>query len=169
MLSIVLIPVFLGLRALAATLVDQQFPHLIVPLKQDAPSTAFGTKYEAELSISASGSSQVYTEISFDVPPTAASSCNLAFDVNTSPAWGPWILSGQEPITFNISSLEPKVNKDTDSWNSRPKTTGYVGTVEVWYNGNVKVSGGQVECKKGQVAQFLLYPANEQSSKWHYP
>ncbi|KAF2178648.1 hypothetical protein K469DRAFT_642669 [Zopfia rhizophila CBS 207.26] len=161
MLAITVVPLLFFLHAYAATLVDRQFPHLIVPVKQDEPDRAFNTQYSGEIAVKA-GAHQVYTEISFDVPTNAAQTCNLAFTI--APANGPWTLSGDPaagPLVFNISSLpNASINKDKDTWNSRPKSQEWVASVEVAYNGNVKLTGGSVVCAKGSAQQFVMYPGS---------
>jgi hypothetical protein len=82
----------------------------------------------------------------------------------------PWSVWGPEPFKFNISSLPPKINKDKDTWNSHPASIEWIASVEVWRDGGVKLTGGQwFSCSKGQVAQYLLQPADlekEGGLKW---
>lgn len=107
---------------------------------------------------------QKYTEISFDIPSNDASWCQLNFFLNTNAAKGaPWTLWGQAPYAFNISTLPPySINKDKDTWNSRPQPIKTLATVTLNHAGNASISGGQVyPCPKGQVAQFLLHPASD--------
>ena len=104
---------------------------------------------------------QIFTEISFDVPSNGANYCQLAFTISTDPTRSaPWTLWGVAPYRFNISSLPPTINKDTDTWNNRPQPIEWVATVELDNQGNTKVFSNGVVCAKGQVAQFLLYPEN---------
>ena len=97
----------------------------------------------------------------FDVPSNAASKCKVGFYISTDQTRGaPWKLWGAPPLTFNIWSIEPRINKDTDTWNNHPPTTGWVATVEVGNSGVISIVGGDVVCAKGQTAQFLLTPAS---------
>ncbi|KAF3043066.1 hypothetical protein E8E11_000760 [Didymella keratinophila] len=157
MLAISFIPFLFALPSLGA-LVNRQFPHLIIPVDANAPDKAYGTQLRGKIT------QQQYTEISFDVPSNDASWCQLNFYINTFPNLGaPWSLSGQAPYTFNISSLPPAINKDTDTWNSRPQPISTVATVTLSHNGTASISGGAVyPCPKGQVAQFLLHPASDE-------
>lgn len=68
---------------------------------------------------------------------------------------------GGDSFKFNISALPPKVNKDADTWNTRPSPIEWVATIQVWATGGVSMSGGEwFACKKGEIAQFLVYPAD---------
>ncbi|KAF2845492.1 hypothetical protein T440DRAFT_472620 [Plenodomus tracheiphilus IPT5] len=101
-----------------------------------------------------------HVEVSFDVPSNEAAICRLNFHINTSPTKNaPRALYGTPPYTFNISRLQPTIDKDTDTWNSHPNITDYVATYILGQAGNVStVASHWFECPKGQVAQFLLYP-----------
>ncbi|KAF2129398.1 hypothetical protein P153DRAFT_366788 [Dothidotthia symphoricarpi CBS 119687] len=108
----------------------------------------------------------VWTEISFDVPANNANMCHLDFFLNTNPLKNaPLVLSGQAPYTFNISRLEPRINKDRDTWNTHPKVVEYAATVTVEHGGKTRVDGGWFACPKGQVAQFLLMPGSDRNLK----
>ena len=158
-------------------LVSRQFPHLIIPVNANEPNRAYGTQLTGNITQQVplpllsppstaqnSPSLQKYTEISFDIPSNAPTSCTLNFFINTlADVNAPWTLSGQAPYQFNISSLPPAINKDTDTWNSRPAPIKTIATVTLGKDGNVSISGGAVEpCPKGQVSQFLLHPASEE-------
>jgi hypothetical protein len=162
----------------ASELLNRQFPHLIIPVNGAEPNRAYGTQLTGNItqqvrlpalpfllptSPPAYPSLQKYTEISFDIPSNAATSCQLNFFINTFPSINaPWYLWGEPPYQFNISSLPPAINKDTDTWNSRPKPVATIATVTLSKNGSASISGGAVEpCLKGQVSQFLLHPASE--------
>ncbi|KAH6614320.1 ubiquitin 3 binding protein But2 C-terminal domain-containing protein [Boeremia exigua] len=151
-----LLPALFGLPSLGL-LVSRQFPHLIIPVDADAPDRAYGTQLTAAIT------QQKYTEISFDIPSNDASYCQLNFFLNTNRLKGaPWSLWGQAPYKFNISSLPPTINKDLDTWNSRPQPLRTLATVTLTHGGNVTLTGGSVyPCSKGQVAQFLLHPASD--------
>ncbi|KAF1362718.1 hypothetical protein EJ07DRAFT_105857 [Lizonia empirigonia] len=154
--ALALLPILFSVPSLGV-LVSRQFPHLIIPVDADAPDQAFGTQLSGKIT------QQQYTEISFDVPSNDAEYCQLQFFINTNTTKGaPWTLYGQAPYQFNISSLPPTINKDTDTWNSRPQPIKTVATVTLSYSGNATVSGGAVyPCPKGQVSQFLLHPASD--------
>ncbi|KAF2198714.1 hypothetical protein GQ43DRAFT_474291 [Delitschia confertaspora ATCC 74209] len=157
---LVLISLFFSLQAFGATLISRQFPSLLIPVSQDAPNTALGTQYTGQVAIR-NGSHQIYTEVLFDIPPNAATSCNLSFSISTSrPA--PWTLTPSPPFPgpfiFNISTLSSAPNKCLDTWNHRPSVKDWVATVEVKHDGSVKMTGGKVGCLKGQTANFLVYP-----------
>lgn len=96
------------------------------------------------------------------MPSNGATFCGFDFVINTDFRRGaPWKLWGGDSYKFNISSLPPQINKDTDSWNKRPSPIEWIATVEVFNNGAVKMVGGQwFACAKGQVAQYLLHPAD---------
>lgn len=158
-------------------LVSRQLPHLIIPVNANEPNRAYGTQLTGNITQQVplpllsppstaqnSPSLQKYTEISFDIPSKAATSCTLNFFINTlADVNAPWTLSGQAPYQFNISSLPPAINKDTDTWNNRPAPIKTIATVTLGKDGNVSISGGAVEpCPKGQVSQFLLHPASEE-------
>ncbi|KAG9200880.1 hypothetical protein G6514_006588 [Epicoccum nigrum] len=141
----------------ASELLNRQFPHLIIPVNAAEPNRAYSTQLTGNIT------QQKYTEISFDIPSNAATSCQLNFLINTFPSINaPWSLWGEPPYQFNISSLPPAINKDTDTWNSRPKPIATIATVTLSKNGSASISGGAVEpCLKGQVSHFLLHPASE--------
>jgi hypothetical protein len=85
--------------------------------------------------------------------------CRLAFYLNLDPIKkAPWELWGEPPYRFNISSIERNMNQWTDTWNNRPKKTGFVGQVELDMDGNVSYEEMGVPCFKGEVAQYVLYP-----------
>ena len=91
------------------------------------------------------------------------------FYVNTDPNKNaPRELSGEAPYVFNITRLEPKMNKDSDKWNSYPATTGHVKTVELDYAGVKSQDDGWFTCPKGQVAQFLLRPASNRNFRYYW-
>ncbi|OCL09961.1 hypothetical protein AOQ84DRAFT_353778 [Glonium stellatum] len=154
---------FLSVQNSLAILVDREFPHLIIPLKQDSPTHPYGTQYSGDIEVKA-GSHQVYTEISFDIPSNSARSCNLAFTIATGNPGAPWTLSGDDsgPKIFNISYISPAMNQSRDAWDqdTRPAVQDWVATVQVDYDGSVTINGGRVSCAKGQVAQFLMYPGS---------
>ncbi|KAF2279442.1 uncharacterized protein EI97DRAFT_455688 [Westerdykella ornata] len=148
------VPLLFGLSALADTLVDRQFPHLIIPVDKREPDRVFGTQFSGRIE------QAVHTEISFDVPSNnGATHCRLNFYINTDPSKNaPRTLWGEAPYRFNISSIEHRMDKDRDTWNNRPRITGYVGQVELTHSGSVTTTGLHVPCWKGQVAQYVLYP-----------
>ncbi|KAF2799884.1 hypothetical protein K505DRAFT_230155 [Melanomma pulvis-pyrius CBS 109.77] len=150
-----LIPALYGLQTVSAALISRNFPHLIVPVNANTPDTVYGTKYEANIE------QTVHTEISFDVPSNGAISCKLGFAFSLDPNIGaPWYVWGDSPFSFNISTIDRPINKDTDTWNNHPKPVYWVATVDVEPSGRITISGGYVNCWKGRPVQFLLYPAS---------
>ncbi|KAH9874306.1 hypothetical protein IAQ61_003495 [Plenodomus lingam] len=111
-----------------------------------------------------------HVEISFDVPDNEAAICRLNFLINTSPQKNaPYSLSGMPPYALNISRLQPTINKDTDTWNSRPNVTDYMATYLLTQAGSVSTAFSKwFPCPKGQIAQFLLLPADEERDFEYY-
>ena len=111
-----------------------------------------------------------YTEVSFDVPANEASICRLQFKINTDPNKNaPRSLSGQSPYTFDISRLDPSINKNTDSWNSHPNITEHYATFSLDQAGNVReVVNKWFTCPKGQVAQFVLHPSSTRNFDYYW-
>lgn len=111
-----------------------------------------------------------YTEISFDVPANEAIYCRLNFLINTDTNKNaPRTFSGIAPYVLNVTRLEPKINKDTDTWSSHPGTTDFIAQYTLHDNGQVyTVSSKTFVCPKGQVAQFLITPgtARDLSVYW---
>ncbi|CAO2654592.1 Nn.00g113250.m01.CDS01 [Neocucurbitaria sp. VM-36] len=166
--ALTLLPVLFGLGAFA-DLINVQFPHLIIPLVNTAPNISFGTRLDATISYSPSSGAAEYTEISFDVPNNNAAICRLNFYINTDANKNaPRQLSGDAPYLFNITRLDPKINKDSDNWNSYPATTGHVKTVELDHAGVKGQDDGWFTCPKGQVAQFLLRPASNRAFRFYW-
>ncbi|KAF1841247.1 uncharacterized protein K460DRAFT_421050 [Cucurbitaria berberidis CBS 394.84] len=166
--ALALLPVLFGLGAFA-DLLRTEFPHLIIPLVSTAPNTSFGTRLDATISYSPSSGASEFTEISFDVPNNQAAICRLKFWINPDPNKNaPRELSGEAPYVFNISRLEPKINKNSDRWNSYPATTGYVKTVELDHSGVKWQDDGWFSCPKGQVAQFLLRPSGNRAFRYYW-
>jgi hypothetical protein len=155
MRAISLLPIFFAIPSLA-TLQYVDFPHLIIPLNSNKPDTALGTQHSGQVS------NQVHTEISFDVrADIPAAICRINFHLNLNPTKNaPWTLYGNPPYEVKVTRLRPTINKDKDTWNSRPATTGYVATIRLQSDGSVQVQDGWFDCPKGNVAQFLLTPAN---------
>jgi hypothetical protein len=153
---------FLFVLGAVADLQAVEFPHLIIPLKKSSPDQAFGTQTSGEISQS------VWTEVSFDVPSNVeAKICRINFHINTNSSKNaPRTLSGDAPYTFLIYRLLTDINKDTDSWNSYPKTTNYVATVTLTPGGSVTVKDGWFQCPMGDVAQFLLTPVGSRAFRY---
>ncbi|KAF2501102.1 hypothetical protein BU16DRAFT_555605 [Lophium mytilinum] len=146
-----------------ADLVSREFPHLIIPLKQDYPTTPFGTQYSGEITV-VNGAHQVWTEISFDVPSNSARSCHLAVTIATGSQGAPWTLTGNNP-SFNIFEISTAMDQFRDAWNqnTRPAVHGWVATFDVHYDGTVTMTGGDVVCNKGGLAQYLIEPNGGQN------
>ena len=104
------------------------------------------------------------------MPVNNAAICRLAFYINLDPNKNaPRSLSGDPPYTFNISRLEPKINKDADTWNTHPIVTDYYATFELTQAGAVKtVYSKWFECPKGNVAQFLMQPASDRAFGYYW-
>lgn len=94
--------------------------------------------------------------MSFDPPVNGATWCAFHFELSLD---APWWLWGYAPYTFNISSITPTMNKDTDTWNNRPQPIELVASIEIFPDGNTTMYGGIFGCKKGEPAQFLLQPS----------
>lgn len=156
-----LLPFVFALGAVA-DLQQVEFPHLIIPLKKSFPAQAFGTQTSGEIS------QRVWTEVSFDVPNNVpANICRINFHINTNPSKNaPRTLSGAAPYTFLVYRLLPQINKDTDSWDSHPKTTNYVATVTLTPSGGVTVEDGWFQCPLGEVVQFLLTPVGSRAFRY---
>jgi hypothetical protein len=138
------------------------FPHLIIPLKEDTPTSIYGTQTSGEISHS------VYTEISFDVPShIPAAICRINFHINTSPIVNaPRSLSGEAPYTFIVYRIVSEMDKDKDSWAQHPEITNYVAAVTLGPKGGVEVKDGWFQCPYGDVAQFVLIPASSKDFRY---
>ncbi|KAK3202851.1 hypothetical protein GRF29_154g985611 [Pseudopithomyces chartarum] len=151
-----------GFTVLADKLWSRNFPHLIIPLRADAPFTPQGTAKSFEVS------KEVWSAASWDVPLlTAATYCGLGFSINQDPKLGaPWELSGvedDEAFLINISELpNDSLNKDKDTWDSHPwpQPNSAVGILAVYKSGFSNITWyTPIDCQRGQVAQFLLQPS----------
>ncbi|KAI8942304.1 hypothetical protein NX059_000383 [Plenodomus lindquistii] len=155
---VTILPILFGALS-SAILVYTEFPHLLIPLQQSLPNTHFGTKFDASISYSNTTGLSSNVEISFDVPDNEATTCRINFLINTNATKNaPRLLTGTAPYTFSASRLTPTINKDTDTWNSHPNITDYVGTYVLTEQGQVSAAYTKwFACPKGQIAQFLLY------------
>jgi hypothetical protein len=98
---------------------------------------------------------------SFDAQNTAANRCTIAFELNTNASlWSPWKLWGVAPFTFNVSHIDPTMNKDKDTWNDRPSVGDWVATIEIGHDGVHQITSNDVPCVKGDVDQYLVQPAD---------
>ena len=170
-------PTILLTAAFALAVAGQQIvarhpPHLIVPVNKLHPDQNYGTQNSADVEHSVPTNplqfildlaqpSQTYTMFSFDATATFANSCKIAFEMNTNPVlWAPYKLWGLAPYRFNISHIDPTMNKDQDTWNNRPAVKEWVATVEVGQGGVKSVTTTDVPCVKGDVDQYIAYPAD---------
>ncbi|KAF1939816.1 hypothetical protein EJ02DRAFT_245564 [Clathrospora elynae] len=162
MRTLALLPAFFGIPSFA-TLINTQFPHLLIPLVSTSPDTAFGTQKDATVSYSSSTGAQQWTAISFDVPNNAATICRLNFKVNTDPSMGaPFELNGTAPFAINISRIKPTLNAQTTTWNNRPATIDYYDTYTISQDKQVtEINSKWFDCPKGMVAQFIIHPASQ--------
>jgi hypothetical protein len=165
MLAFTLLPVLFALGSLAE-LQYVDFPHLIIPLREATPDSAYGTQTTGEISNSVS------TEVSFDVPADVpAAICRINFHVNTNPAKNaPRALSGQAPYTFLVYRLKATIVQDKDTWNSHPAKMGdgAVARITLSESGGVIVEGGWFECPKGDVAQFILEAESDREFRYSW-
>ncbi|KAF2268744.1 hypothetical protein CC78DRAFT_612993 [Lojkania enalia] len=157
---LMLVIALFGVRSLTFYLLERQFPHLIIPLKEQEPDTPFYTQFTGEIISGEGASNRIYTEILFDVPesikPTA---CKLEFFIdNTSPKW---LFGLHDTFAFNISTLEGIPNKDFDSWNSHPDVGRWVATFEIDREGHVSKTGGDAPCAVDGPVGFLMTPSDE--------
>ncbi|KAF2119101.1 ubiquitin 3 binding protein But2 [Lophiotrema nucula] len=153
-----LAPVLFGLSTMAQGLIDRQFPHLMVPIKQDAPSTVFGTVFTAEVSQVQGGGSRVLTEFIFDVPPHDATDCRLNFFINKDSPHAIW---GDGDFYMHVHLLNGIPDKTKDTWNSHPGTGRLVATIKVTTDNQASiVDGGAVPCYKDETANFIITPAD---------
>jgi hypothetical protein len=163
MRAFTLLPVLFALGSIAE-LQHFEFPHLLVPLKQATPDSAYGTRTTGEVSNS------VHTEVSFDVPADMpAAICRINFHVNTNPAKNaPRALSGQAPYTFLVHRIESAIDKDKDTWNSHPEIMYQIGKITLTQSGGVTVENDWFQCPKGDLAQFMLMPENDRAFKYSW-
>ncbi|KAF2727617.1 hypothetical protein EJ04DRAFT_529288 [Polyplosphaeria fusca] len=157
MRSINLASVLLGLQAASARIINTQFPHLIVPVKEESPNQVFGTQYSGEISQEAGATSRVFTEILFDVPLNEATSCKVNFIVSEG---APREVTGSGAFAFDVWTVSG-TPKDQDSWNNRPQLAQWVLQVKLNPDGSVKSkTGGSVPCVKGLPNSFVVTPGN---------
>ncbi|KAI9867424.1 MAG: hypothetical protein M1813_008982 [Trichoglossum hirsutum] len=152
-----------GLAVRQSYLVDTEYPHLLVPLKQDQPDVAFGTQYTGAVK-------QIWQEVSFDVPNNAATLCTIEFHF---PSSGSWQMRGNSPQTFKIFSTAG-MGEHTDTFNNHPTLGAEVGQFTVDGAGNVVTNPStlNVGCRKGQTHQFTITSAGgsvdfEWFGTWH--
>ncbi|KAJ4301776.1 hypothetical protein N0V90_003870 [Kalmusia sp. IMI 367209] len=152
-----IITALFGLTALADQLLSRNFPHLIIPLNSYDPNTPVNTQTSFIIQ------KGIWTEFSFDVPSTAATYCRFGFTISLDPVRGaPWALWGTaDPFLVNVAELpNDSINKDKDTWNKHPQPIGNVATLAVYKSGATNFTWQKpISCQKGQVAQFLLQPA----------
>jgi hypothetical protein len=161
MRSFTLVPLF-GLGALSS-LLTTEMPHLLVPLRYDAPNTAQNTQLTGEVS------NTVYTEVSFDMPGNIdARICRTGFEINTSPVKNaPRELKGDAPFQFNIWRLTSPIDKANDTWVRHATIGELVATVTITPDGAVSVNGGWFKCPpKWSIAEFILRPVGTRALKY---
>jgi hypothetical protein len=101
--------------------------------------------------------------ISFDVPWNEAVICKLNFHLNTNDQKNaPTRLQGGPPWAVNISMIEPTINNDTISWNTRPKPLRHIALYDISTLRKVTaIQETWFECPKGGVAQFIMHPGTK--------
>jgi hypothetical protein len=178
--SALLLVVF-GLPAFA-TLLDTQFPHMLLPLKKSQPDTAFPTQNNATVSYDVRVNKNTHTRnrldhtylyqdrsldeqwtaVNYDVPDNAADICRLRFLINTDTFKNaPLSLKGEAPFAINISRIEPKLVNGGTTWNNKPAITEHYDTYVLSMNGATEVVSKWFSCPKGNVAQFVIHPASK--------
>lgn len=61
------------------------------------------------------------------------------------------------------------MNKNTDTWNNHPAVTDLMATFEIDHAGTVTSRGTKwFVCPKGQVAQFVMTPANNRDFSFYW-
>ncbi|KAL1798550.1 hypothetical protein ACET3X_002587 [Alternaria dauci] len=156
-----LLPIVFGFPAFA-TLIDTQFPHMLLPLKKSRPDTAFPTQENATVSYNGRTLDEQWTAVNYDVPVNAANICRLRFLINTDPFKNaPLILKGEAPFTINISRIEPKLVNGGTTWNNKPAITEHYDTYVLSMTGATEIVSKWFLCPKGTVAQFVIHPASK--------
>ncbi|RYN27805.1 hypothetical protein AA0120_g10631 [Alternaria tenuissima] len=158
--SALLLVVF-GLPAFA-TLLDTQLPHMLLPLKNSQPDTAFPTQNNATVRYDDRSLDEQWTAVNYDVPDNAANICRLRFLINTDTFKNaPLSLKGEAPFAINISRIEPKLVNGGTTWNNKPAITEHYDTYVLSMNGATEVVSKWFSCPKGNVAQFVIHPASK--------
>jgi hypothetical protein len=142
------------------------FPHLLIPLVRSDPDKAYGTKPDATVS------NDILTELSFDVRgdiPNVAI-CRINFHINTDKNKNaPKELKGIPPLQFQVTRLEPEINKDTDTYNDHPSPLGNaMATITLHTDWSVEVKDGWFACPFGGVAQFILHPVGAKNFNYSW-
>ncbi|CAN9147336.1 unnamed protein product [Alternaria alternata] len=149
--SALLLVVF-GLPAFA-TLLDTQFPHMLLPLKKSQPVYRFSDPEQRDRQL---------RPVNYDVPDNAADICRLRFLINTDTFKNaPLSLKGEAPFAINISRIEPKLVNGGTTWNNKPAITEHYDTYVLSMNGATEVVSKWFSCPKGNVAQFVIHPASK--------
>ncbi|OAG08547.1 uncharacterized protein CC84DRAFT_1174006 [Paraphaeosphaeria sporulosa] len=154
----VILSVVFGLGVLADALY-RDYPHLIIPLDAKAPDKAYGTVPTFHIS------NDNWTAANWDVPNNNATRCQLGFTINTDEnrgaPWSLWGVNDDEAYLINIVALENDSIKPNTTFISLPKSGVTVATLAVKSSGDTNLTMvKELVCQKGQVASFLLQPAD---------
>ncbi|KAF2451328.1 hypothetical protein P171DRAFT_425839 [Karstenula rhodostoma CBS 690.94] len=153
-------PGLFGLTALAETVVHD-FPHLVIPLDSTAPDKAYNTQETFTIS------NLNWTAANWDVPSNGAIYCKIGFTINTDPQrgapWNIWGVDDNEPYLINVAELPNDSIKKNTTYANQPKPLDNVATLAVYKSGYTNFTWSRpLVCQKGQVASFLLQPAEPQ-------
>ncbi|EDU42128.1 But2 domain containing protein [Pyrenophora tritici-repentis] len=159
MLALALLSALFGLTVFAE-LIDIQFPHMLLPLKEAQPNIAFKTQPDATVSLNSQTGDEQWTAVNFDVPDHGNTHCHVNFHLNTNKLKSaPVGLKGQAPFAINISRIEPTLVNGGTTWNTKPATIEHVAIFILDKDlGTSEIFGKWFDCPKG-VAQFIIHPA----------
>jgi hypothetical protein len=76
----------------------------------------------------------------------------------------PWTHTGSDPFRFNITTITRDLDKDKETWNTKPEEKDWIATIEVYKSGWTSMWGGYFECEKDGLAQYLLRPATDEDA-----
>jgi hypothetical protein len=135
-----------------------QYPHLIIPIDSQSPTTAHGTSYFGTLN------SHTCTIFNFDIPASYASkTCTLLFlfpeqkDLTTSS----YNVSGSGMCSF--SKLKGPASQQT-TWANQPGKETQLGSWNVQPGGSYSVASG--ECAAGQTVSYEVCSAGDFSLEY---
>ncbi|RPA88198.1 hypothetical protein BJ508DRAFT_320297 [Ascobolus immersus RN42] len=132
------------------------YPNYIIPIKQNAPDTAFGPQFRGDIYYhSFAARNETRLLLGFDMPSNAATNCQLAFNLPPAgtPNAFPWSQSGNPTLWVYTLS---RIVDVTDTWNKRPARVpeARVGTIilrsEQFPDASQSLIQGIIPCKKGQ-------------------
>ncbi|GAB7362933.1 hypothetical protein MBLNU230_g3232t1 [Neophaeotheca triangularis] len=135
-----------------------EYPHLIVPVKEDNPDKAYGTSYNGEVSDSTS------SIFNFDIPYSyEGKTCTVVFmfpkkeDLETSD----YDFSGSGDVDFSM--LEKPATEDT-TYNTCPKDAEDYGTTHIQPGNSYVVSTG--DCQAGQRVGYKMSAGDDTDLTW---